>query len=271
MCESIRPRTDFASTSPRSLMSESDSSLLPKSHDTILGWWAQELGVNVPELQARANGVTLTASSNLPGIFVFRREKDLRIAALFAKLDPIHDAILGKTFGDVLNPEFWTGHPSLSAGAVGPVSLYYLDAVPAGWTTTVPRGLTVRGLAAMDAKAFAALADALTPVEREESGLELSPRPLWGVFQGKELIAAAGYDVWPGRIAHMGVAVHPAHRGKKLGQMALQAATRGALTRRRIVQYRALSTNPASVGIVKALKFVPFAETLYILPPIVTY
>ena len=248
-------------------MPASDPPLRPKSHDAILGWWAQELGVNVPELQACTDGVTLTASSNLPGIFVFRRDRDLRIAALNVKLRPIHDAIMGKTFSDVLNPDFWGKHPDIAGVPVGPACLYYLDTVPPEWKTVVPRGLAVRGLAAMDAKPFAEFVGALTAAEREDSGLELCPRPLWGVFKGKELIAAAGYDAWPGRIAHLGVAVHPEHRGKKLGQLAAQAAARGALARRRIVQFRCLTTNTACVGIAKALHFIPFAETLYIRPP----
>lgn len=252
-------------------MPASDPPLRPKSHDAILGWWAQELGVNVPELRVCSEGVTLTASSNLPGIFVFRRDKDLRIAALKTKLHPIHDAIMGRTFSDVLNPAFWSKHPEIAGVLVGPASLFYLDTVPPEWKALTPRGLIVRGLAAMDAKAFTEFSNTLTPAEREDSGLELSPRPLWGVFKGKEMIAAAGYDAWPGRIAHVGVAVHPDHRNKKLGQLVVQAAARGALARKRIVQYRALVDNPASIGIAKALHFIPFAETLYIRPPLQTY
>jgi hypothetical protein len=46
----------------------------------------------------------------------------------------------------------------------------------------------------------------------------------------------------------------------------VQAAARGALARRRIVQYRTLAANVASVGLATALRLPPFAETLYVRP-----
>jgi RimJ/RimL family protein N-acetyltransferase len=248
-------------------MSAGAPPLRPKTLEAILGFWAQELGMNVPELMARADGVTLSPSPNMPGILIFRRGNDVRIAAHLQRLQKIHDAILGHTFQMLLRPEFWQRHPALAGAIIGPATLFYLDAVPEKWTNGAPRGLTVRGLSAIDAKASAEFIEALTKEQREHSGLELGPRPLWGVFKGKELLAMAGYDSWPGRIAHLGVAVHPEHRGKKLGKLAVQAAARGALARRRIVQYRCLVENTASMGIAKSLGFVPFAETLYLRPP----
>lgn len=242
-------------------------SLRPKSLHAILGWWAQELGVNVPELQARADGVTLSPSSNLPGVFLFLRDRDLRIAALFPKLADLQEAIIGHTFRKIFTPKFWEALPEFCGSVIGPAFLYYADAILPTWTFAAPRGLMIRGLTASDAKSFAEFADNLSATEREHCGLELGPRPMWGIFKGKEMIAGAGYDAWPGRIAHIGVAVHPEHRGKNLGQIVVQAAARGALTRRRIVQYRTLAENAASVGLAKALGLEVFAETLYLRPP----
>lgn len=222
--------------------------------------------MNVPELMARADGVTIIASSNLPGVFLFRRAGDLRIAALLPKIKTIHDAIIGHSFKAILTPEFWQNIPELGGETVGPAHLFYLDSLPQGWIGGTPRRVLVRGLLQSDAKLVGEFIDALTPLEREHSGLELGPRPLWGVFKDKDLVAVAGYDSWPGRIAHIGVAVRSDQRGNKLGQLAVQAAARGALARRRIVQYRTLSENEASVALAKALQFVPFAETLYIRP-----
>ena len=251
-------------------MSAGAPPLRAKSLDAVLGWWAQELGVNTPELMARADGVTLIASSNLPGIFLFRRGGDLRIAALLSKLKPIHDAILGHSFKKLLTPEFWSAMPELSGTPIGPAHLFYLDTLPKNWVGGTPRRVLVRGLTASDANAFGEFVGTLTPLEREHSGLELGPRPLWGVFKDKELVAVAGYDSWPGRIAHIGVAVRSDQRGNKIGQLAIQAAARGALARRRIVQYRALAENAAAVAVAHALQFVPFAETLYIRPTVTT-
>jgi hypothetical protein len=247
-------------------MSAGAPPLRAKSLDAVLGWWAQELGVNVPELMARADGVTLIASSNLPGVFLFRRDGDLRIAALLPKIKGIHDAILGHSFKAILTPDFWRNLPEICGEVDGPANLFYLDTLPQGWVGGTPRRVMVRGLLQNDAKLFGEFIETLTPLEREHSGLELGPRPLWGVFKDKELVAVGGYDSWPGRIAHIGVAVRSDQRGSKLGQLAVQAAARGALARRRIVQYRTLSENEASVALARALQFVPFAETLYIRP-----
>lgn len=248
-------------------MSAGVLSLRPRSLDSVLGFWAQELGVNVPELMAPADGVTLTASSALPGIFLLRRGHDLRIGAAVQKLKAIHDVILGHTFRTLFSAAFWKKHPALSGQVIGPAMLFYLDAAPASWKAAPPRGMTVRGLSAIDAKPFADFIELLTPMEREHSGLELGPRPMWGAFRGKELLAVAGYDCWPGRIAHLGVAVHPEHRQKKFGQLVVQAASRGAMTRRRIVQYRTLAENAASVALAKSLDFAQFGDTLYVRPP----
>ena len=248
-------------------MSADTQQLRAKSIDAILGLWAQELGINVPELMAQSDGVTLTANSQLPGVFLWRRDKDLRIAAQFQKLERIHGAIIGHSFEKILRPEFWFRIPEYCGEAVGPALVYYLDALPADWKSMTPRGLLVRTLTNLDIQAFEEFADALTETERQQSALEFGPRPMWGVFKGTHLLAVASYDPWPGRIAHLGVAVHPEHRGQKIGQLAARAASRGAISRRLVVQYRTLSDNSASVGIAKSLHLVPYAETLYLRPP----
>jgi hypothetical protein len=88
-------------------MSVDTQQLRAKSIDAILGLWAQELGINVPELMAQSDGVTLTANSQTPGVFLWRRDKDLRIAAQYQKLERIHGAIIGHSFEKILRPEFW--------------------------------------------------------------------------------------------------------------------------------------------------------------------
>jgi GNAT superfamily N-acetyltransferase len=248
-------------------MSAGTQQLRTKSLDAILELWAQELGINVPELMAQTDGVTLTANPQVTGVFLWRRDKDLRIAAQYQKLERIHGAIIGYSFEKILSPEFWLRVPEYCGEPVGPAHVFYLDALPADWKAMTPRGLLVRALTNLDAQAFEDFAETLSEQERQHSGLELGPRPMWGVFKGTHLLAAAGYDPWPGRIAHIGVAVHADHRGQKLGQLAVRAAARGAISRRCIVQYRTLANNAASVGVANALHLIPYAETLYFRPP----
>ena len=245
----------------------SSTSLRPRSLAAILGWWAEELGVNEPELSAHADGVTLSPSVNVPGIFLFRRGGDLRIGAPMHQVNAIHDALIGHPIAKFMKPKFWRKKlPDFCGIGVGPALLHYLDAAPKSWDKPTPRGFLVRGLAPMDARAVADFAEALTPTEREHSGVEISSRGLWGVFEGRNLVAIASSDPWPNRLAHVGVAVHPERRGRKLAQLVVQAAARGSIARRRIVQYRTLATNSASVGVARALGMEVFAETLYVRP-----
>jgi GNAT superfamily N-acetyltransferase len=127
--------------------------------------------------------------------------------------------------------------------------------------------VSIRGLAPVDRQAFEEFASTLPPEEREFSGLEFGPQPMWGAFADRRLIGAAGYDAWPGKISHVSVAVRPSARAKGIGRALVLAAAKGALARRRIVQFRSLAASTAAVGIAKSLGFEWFAETIYMRPP----
>ncbi len=245
------------------------SELRPKSLDTILEWWAQELGISGADLWATHPGVTLSGNSLQPGIFAFRRGKFMRIAAAPWKLENIRDGIVNKKLTTIFSKAFWRKYlPEMCGKVIGPAMLFYADSARDAWKSfAAPRGMMLRGLAAMDARAFSEFAGALTKKEYEHCGLEFGPHPMWGVFFKKQLLAVAGYDAWPGRIAHIGVAVHPDFRRKKLGRLVAMAAARGAMARRRIVQYRTHADNTGSVEIAKALGFELFAETIFVRPP----
>jgi GNAT superfamily N-acetyltransferase len=244
--------------------------LRPRSLAAIHGWWAEELGVNALELAAPAEGVSLSPSPNVPGILLFRRGGDLRIGAPMHKLKPIHEVLIGHPIPKFMTPEFWRKKlPEICGVGVGPALLHYLDAVPKTWTQTLPSRWLLRALGAADARAVAEFAETLSPIEREHSGVEFGSRALWGIFESRKLVAVAGSDPWPGRLAHIGVAVHPQRRGLKLGQFIVEAAARGSFARKRIVQYRTLADNAGSAGLARALGLEVFAETLYVRPPVV--
>ena len=244
-----------------------DSPLKQRTRDGILTYWAGELGVNVPELQSPNNGVRVTSNITNPGIMIFRRGSDVRIAASPIKIELMRDEFPFVKAGDFCSQDFWHSvFPSLCGDMVGPTRYYYLDTVPETWIPppTSRTLLLVRGLAASDIKICAEFAQALTHRERELSGFDTLGRHAWGVFARGELVSIASFDAWPNRVAHIGIATHPEHRGNRFAQLAMQAAIRGAVVRKRIAQYGCLVENVAAGGVAKALGMSFFAETLLI-------
>jgi RimJ/RimL family protein N-acetyltransferase len=247
-----------------------EESLKRASCEGILSFWAGEIGMNVPELIREQTGAKLSVNMEMPGIMVFRRGTDVRIAASASKIERIGKGLGNATLDAFCTAEFWrTSFPEYAGAIIGPALYYYIDAVPKTWSPppTSRSLLLVRGLAASDMKVCAGLSAALTREEREASGFDTLGRQVWGVFAKGELVAMAGYDAWPNRVAHLGVATHPEHRGCKFAQLAVQAAIRGAAMRRRIAQYRCLSSDPAAVGVARALGVRCFAESLFISQP----
>lgn len=241
-----------------------------ESCEGVLTFWAGELGTNVPELLAPNVGVNVRINSDIQGVMVFRRGEDVRIAASSSKVETMRASFSDLSVTDFCLPEFWRNmFPEFCGAMVGPELHYYMDAIPSSWTPApASRSLVlVRGLAASDMKVCAEFAGALTQQEREASGLDVLGRQAWGVFVQGVLVAIAGYDAWPNRVAHIGVATHPEYRGRKFAQLAVQAAVRGAAMRRCIAQFRCLAVNEAASGVALALGFPLFAETLFIHQP----
>lgn len=245
------------------------SELRPKSLDAILEWWAQELGISGADLWATQPGVTLSGNPLLHGILAFRRGSFVRIAASPGKLERIRDSIVERRVSQIFTSEFWGKTVKELVGVVvGPAALFYIDRVSEDWKgITPPAGVTMRGLAAMDAALFADFIGSMPQKDREASGLEFGPQPMWGAFQKKRLVGVAGYDVWPGKISHICAGVRPELRGSGIGRAVVHAAARGALARRRIVQFRTLVENDAAVALAKSLGMELFAETIYVRPP----
>lgn len=249
-----------------------EESLKRTSREGVLSFWAGELGTNVPELTREHRGIALSVNTSMPGILVFRRGMDIRIAGSATKIDQIGKGLAGVSMDTVCSPEFWREtFPQFAGTMIGPAQHFYIDAVPKTWSPPPASRslLLVRGLAASDLKVCAAFASALTRTEREASGFDTLGRQVWGVFAKGELVAMAGYDAWPNRVAHIGVATHPGHRNCKFAQLAVQAAIRGAAMRRRIGQYRCLTADAAAVGVARALGMRCFVESLFISQPTV--
>lgn len=107
-----------------------------------------------------------------------------------------------------------------------------------------------------------ALREDCPPREWHESGVaDLEPR--FGTEDAAGALAAvAGYTVWVGRIAHIGVLAHPRARGTGQARAVAARAVRDALARGLVPQWRAARGNPASAALGRRLGFLPLGAQL---------
>ena len=93
------------------------------------------------------------------------------------------------------------------------------------------------------------------PEDRDESGLlEMTT---WFVAEDDGLpVAAAGYERWPPRVAHCGVAVGAEHRGRGMGQAVASGAVEHALREHTVAQWQSSDTNVASMRVRERLGLV---------------
>jgi GNAT superfamily N-acetyltransferase len=235
--------------------------LVPATLDLVDDYWSRFLGVPDGELRPAAPRVVVHAELggyagmyaqsfgaapvvSLPAWAVGRYGP---AAAEAAGAGLVDDPRWGGVFGDLLER------------VVGPAEIRYADA---GTLRTASRDARVRLLDAGDAPALERLKRACSKTEWEHGGRELGTHVVAGVFAGDDLSAVAGYEVWDGAIAHIGIVTHPAHRGRGLGTSAVQHVARAALRAGLVPQYRALASNTPSLRTAERLGFVRYAESL---------
>lgn len=141
---------------------------------------------------------------------------------------------------------------------VGPASIGYLDRGD-GLPPADPR---VRRLGNAEDAAFRALADASGADDWENGGVELSDEAVFGAVDANQLVAVASYVRWGDHIAHVGFVTHPAFRQRGFGRAVAAAATRDAIGRALIAQWRTLESNGPSLAVSRRLGFEPYCRTI---------
>jgi predicted GNAT family acetyltransferase len=100
--------------------------------------------------------------------------------------------------------------------------------------------------------------------DADESGITEKPSPVSVVRVDGQVVAASGYEVWCGEVAHVGVLTHPRFRGRGLGAAVASATVAHALGAGLVAQWRARATNAASRRIARSLGFVEVGRQLSI-------
>lgn len=100
--------------------------------------------------------------------------------------------------------------------------------------------------------------------ERDESGLVDMDTRWVSLGEDGEPAGAAGYEVWGGGLAHLGVAVAAGSRGRGLGVRAATAAAAHAIGVGLVPQWRYRQDNVASARVGERLGFVRIGEQVAI-------
>ncbi len=148
--------------------------------------------------------------------------------------DVVRQALAGLPAAAVTDPERL--RPGVSVVEVlGPASLAYLD--EADHRAAEPAAVEKMPGDHVD---FAAFLASVPADEAKESGLADISSSAFVVRSGTQVVAAAGYRRWPGRVAaHLCVLTAPERRGRGLARRVASAAVADSLANRMLPQWRA--------------------------------
>lgn len=227
--------------------------LCPSTLDSLGSYWTNRLSVDDDAFDCEA--VTV-GPANEGGIQLFRRGEALvvgapksRVAAVRERLSDCDSAIV--TEGEALRRRF----ESLgTVTAVFDSTFYgYADQESFAPVLSDARLLTVD-----DHAAYERLRTTVPDEEWSNGGSQFEIGTTVGLFDGDELVAVAGYEVWDDFLAHIAVVVHPNHRGNGHGRAVVSEVTEQALVDGLLPQYRTADEWPWSVALAESLGFERF-------------
>lgn len=97
----------------------------------------------------------------------------------------------------------------------------------------------------------------------EQGGMQFIPGKTVGLFVDEQLVAAAGFTVWNGLLAHLAVVTHPNYRSQGYGKTVVSRATEQAFADGLLPQYRTSDVWPWSVALAQSLGFHRFTTACF--------
>lgn len=232
--------------------------LASRTRRALREYWADRLGVD-PDAFDR-DGATVGPAN--PGeVELFRRADALVVGApewLVGPLRQRRDDLGRLDLDDPDAIEAWFGEFGSVERVLGPAFYGYVDS-----EAFEPVESSARFLAA-DRPAHERFRAAVPDGEWEAAGPELVPGRTVGLFDGDELVAVAGYDIWDDRLAHVAVVTHPEHRDEGFGRAVVSRATERAFAADLLPQYRTLDAWPWSVALARGLGYERFATGILV-------
>jgi hypothetical protein len=214
--------------------------------DRALGLWATLAGSGAAFCREHEADAVSAPTSGLcpPGwVGIVRLADRLLVTVPTAELrTPVQDAV------NRLDLDVCTDPAALSevldvAETLGPASLGYLDG---NELAVIDQADVVRRPA--NDPALKRLRLGVTKAEAAESGTARITSEAFVVRAGREVVAAAGYERWPGGTAHLLVLVATGHRGRGLATATAAAAVSAALEEGLLPQWRATSDESRRVA-----------------------
>jgi GNAT superfamily N-acetyltransferase len=223
-------------------------------------YWAAYFGCD-PERLDRAGTLVVphAALAGYRGAFAFHREACCILSVPPTWVARVSPAVSTRTADEVFDARFLEDlFADRVDRLVGPAWLGYADA--SDFRPAATGGVRLVGDA--DEPALRRLASACGQPDWEHSDLDTGRPPIAARFVRDEIVAAAGYGVWGGTLAHIGLVTHPLYRGRGHGTAVASAITETALARGLIAQWRTLEANTPSMRIAAALGFRAYAATI---------
>ncbi len=215
---------------------------------------AYQLGV--PAAALREPGVLVVPHGEgfigYAGVYALRSGASLVISAPDAVRDAVSAVVDGRAAGEAFDARLLAD--ALGGRVerlVGPAWIGYADAGDARGGD----GGAARLLGDADAGALLSLRDACDPTEWEHGGIDPAVAPIFGMYQGGALIAAASWKEHGERIRHVGFVTHPAHRGRGYGRVVAAAITAHGVGPGAIMQWQTLLSNEPSLAVGRALGY----------------
>ena len=237
-------------------------SLSDKAKGAVDIFWAADTGCNPEDFDTDAVVVVeLSAPNGSEYAQFFRRKRRLQITCSASIVDIIRNATYGQTQDAIFDVAFvgraLTGRIDR---VLGPTYLGYLDALDSD-----RQDPNVRLLSRNDIGALNDLRESVTAQDLEYSGLDPDQLiVIAGYFIDGMLVSAAGYKVWGGQIAHIGVLTREDARGAGYGRACVRGIAAHAIEQGLIAQYQALYENTRSLAIARSLGFEDYAARIYV-------
>ncbi|MCI0388459.1 MAG: hypothetical protein MOB07_06805 [Acidobacteria bacterium] len=225
----------------------------------IDAFWANALGCLPEDFYKTGVGVTEREASDDLYTHVFRHLKRLQVDCSPSLYGVVRSAIQGRAQEEVFEPAFWRA--ALGArveGIIGPTYLGYKDVADEGQID--PR---VSLLGVDEGSLLDHLRHGVTPQEWEHSGLE-EDQPIAGYFLDGALVAAAGFEVWGGTLAHIGLTTHAGFRSRGYGRACIRSITDEAIKSGLVAQYQTLFANESSIAVARALEFEEYGQRMFV-------